>query len=73
MKSNLLDTPQAAEYLSMKTNTLEVWRTHGTGPAYKKLGRLVRYSLDDLDAYLAAQSRISTTQVVQINRATRGK
>jgi len=72
MKQALIDTAQAAAYLSIKPNTLEVWRTHGAGPVYKKLGRLVRYSVDDLDAYLAAQSRSSTSQVVQFNRAPVG-
>lgn len=63
MKQNLLSTNQAAEYLGgLKPNTLEIWRVQGTGPAYKKLGRLVRYSLEDLDAYLEAQTRQSTTQ-----------
>jgi excisionase family DNA binding protein len=65
MKQTLVTTPQAAEYLGgLKPNTLEIWRIQGTGPAYKKIGRLVRYSLDDLDAYVTAQSRRSTSQVV---------
>lgn len=64
-QSQLVATPAAAEYLgNLKPNTLEIWRTQGTGPAYKKIGRLVRYSLEDLDAYIAAQSRRSTSQAV---------
>ena len=63
MKQTLVTTPQAAEYLgSLKPNTLEIWRIQGIGPAYKKIGRLVRYSLDDLDAYLEAQTRRSTSE-----------
>lgn len=62
MKPTLIPTPQAAEYLGIKPNTLEVWRVQGTGPTYKKIGRLVRYSADDLDAYLEAQTRRSTSQ-----------
>lgn len=62
MKQTLIPTPQAAEYLGIKSNTLEVWRTQGTGPTYKKIGRLVRYSVNDLDSYLEAQSRSSTSQ-----------
>lgn len=65
MKQTLVTTPQAAEYLGgIKPNTLEIWRIQGIGPRYKKIGRLVRYSVDDLDAYLAAQSRRSTSQEV---------
>lgn len=62
MKPTLIDTPQAAEYLGIKPSTLEIWRVRGTGPIYKKIGRLVRYSADDLDAYLEAQTRSSTSQ-----------
>jgi len=63
MKQNLVATPAAAEYLgNLKPNTLEIWRVQGTGPAYKKCGRLVRYSLEDLDKYLEAQTRTSTSQ-----------
>lgn len=65
MKQTLVATPAAAEYLgNLKPNTLEIWRIQGTGPAYKKIGRLVRYSLDDLDAYLTKQTRKSTSQQV---------
>jgi len=63
MKQTLVTTPAAAEYLgNLKPNTLEIWRIQGTGPAYKKIGRLVRYSIEDLDQYIAAQSRTSTSQ-----------
>ena len=62
--TQLIATPQAAEYLGgLKTNTLEGWRIQGTGPKYRKIGRLVRYSIGDLDAYLEAQTRTSTSQV----------
>ena len=63
MTKQLVDTIQAAERLGgLKPNTLEGWRVQGIGPRYIKIGRLVRYSLDDLDAYIAAQSRRSTSQ-----------
>ncbi|MFZ1546391.1 MAG: helix-turn-helix domain-containing protein [Candidatus Nitrotoga sp.] len=65
MKSTLVATQAAAEYLGgVKPNTLEIWRVQGIGPAYKKIGRLVRYSIEDLDKYIAAQSRSSTSQQV---------
>jgi len=63
MKQNLVATPAAAEHLGgLKPNTLEIWRIQGVGPKYVKVGRLVRYRLEDLDAYLQAQTRSSTTQ-----------
>jgi Helix-turn-helix domain len=64
MKQTLLTTPQAAEYLGgLKPNTLEGWRIRGAGPSYKKIGGLVRYSIGDLDKYIDAQTRTSTSQV----------
>lgn len=60
----LVDTIQAAEYLGgLKPNTLEGWRVSGKGVPFIKCGRLVRYRLEDLDAYLTAQTRSSTSQV----------
>lgn len=50
---NLLDTRQAAAYCGLSDRTLEVWRLQQIGPAYFKLGRAVRYALDDLNAWLA--------------------
>ena len=65
MQSNLVTTTQAAEYLGgLKPNTLEGWRVQGTGPRYRKIGRLVRYALHDLDGYIAEQIRQSTSQKV---------
>lgn len=60
---NPISTEKAAEYLGgLKPNTLENWRSRGVGPRFIKIGRLVRYSIDDLDAYLEAHSRQSTSQ-----------
>ncbi len=62
-KSKLVATPSAAEYLGdFKPNTLEGWRIQGVGPRFYKIGRLIRYSLADLDAYIEAQARQSTSQ-----------
>lgn len=51
-----LTTKQAAAYLGLKPNTLDVWRCKRVRyqPPYLKLGRAIRYELADLDAWLAA-------------------
>ena len=46
-----LRTKEAAEFLSLSARTLEKHRTYGTGPAYRKLGGRVVYSIDDLQAW----------------------
>lgn len=48
---NLLDEKTAAAFLSVSVRTIQDWRFRNTGPKYKKLGRLVRYSVSDLAAY----------------------
>ncbi len=64
MNLKLVTTSQAAEYLGgLKPNTLEGWRVRGIGPIYRKIGGLVRYSTADLDVYLEAQTRQSTSQI----------
>ena len=63
MKPNLVSTQEAAEYLGgFKPNTLEGWRVRGEGPRYLKIGKLVRYSVDDLDEFLKTRVRQSTTK-----------
>ena len=52
MQTDFLDTQQAAEYLNLKKNTLEIWRLRGDGPGFCKFGRAVRYRKQDLDAYI---------------------
>lgn len=50
----LLTQEQVAAKLGLKPNTLAVWRTHKKGPKYIRVGRNIRYSQADLDAWLKA-------------------
>jgi predicted DNA-binding transcriptional regulator AlpA len=56
-----LRTPDAANYLALSVSTLNKLRVFGGGPNYSKLGRVVVYSVDDLDAWLRANRRSSTS------------
>lgn len=47
-----LNTDAAAAYLSVSPGTLRNWRTAGSGPRYRTVGRIVRYHRDDLDGFL---------------------
>ena len=62
MEKDFLNTRQAAELIGLKANTLEIWRLRGTGPKYIKFGRAVRYRLTDLESYVDAQTRQSTSE-----------
>jgi excisionase family DNA binding protein len=58
-RKRTLDTREAAEYLNVSKSWLEHRRCDGTGPRYQKLGALVRYRPEDLDAYSERQARTS--------------
>lgn len=56
-----LRTKQAAEYLNLGASTLEKYRLYGGGPKYCKLGKIVVYDPADLDEWLSANRRASTS------------
>ncbi len=61
-QSTFMTTKQAAALLGLKPNTLEIWRLRGCGPRFVKLNRAVRYRLTDLESFVEAQTRQSTSQ-----------
>ena len=48
----MLRTPEAAGYLGVSVRTLEDWRYRSGGPACVHIGKLVRYDIKDLDAWI---------------------
>lgn len=57
-----LDTVTAASRIGLAKSTLEKLRHYGGGPRYLKLGRLVRYRVEDLDAWLQVRLINSTSE-----------
>jgi predicted DNA-binding transcriptional regulator AlpA len=58
----VMRTPQAAHYVGLSPSTLEKFRLRGNGPSYQKAGpKIVVYRLEDLDAWLEANRRRSTS------------
>jgi excisionase family DNA binding protein len=53
---------EAAEYTNFSRRTLQKWRVVGGGPKYLKIGRAVRYRVEDLDAFLGAGVRRNTSE-----------
>ena len=49
-----MTTDQAAAYLQVSPGTLRNWRVDGQGPRAHTVGRIVRYNVGDLDAFLLA-------------------
>ena len=61
IRKTMLDPVQAAAHLRIKAGTLATWRSTGRyGIPYSKVGKSVRYSMEDLDAFLASNTRTAT-------------
>jgi len=52
----------AALFLGLSVRTLQQWRVSGGGPRYTKLGRAVRYSPSDINAFVNAGARAHTSE-----------
>ena len=63
--SRRLRTEGAAEYVGSTKSTMEKKRVSGDGPPFIKVGRVVVYDTGDLDTWLAAQRRRSTSDRTQ--------
>jgi excisionase family DNA binding protein len=50
----LLSPREVAELFGVSTGTLRSWRERGDGPAFLKVGKLVKYEKTDLEVWLAA-------------------
>ena len=57
-----LDTRAAARYLGISKSSLEKTRVFGGGPKYLKLQHLVRYRIQDLDAWMSERLFSSTSE-----------
>ena len=68
-----LNTAEAAEYLGVRPNTLEVWRCKHKGPRYSKIGSRVLYDMADLEAFFHARSvsTLESPDAAQRNRPKR--
>jgi len=51
----MLTTDEASDFLKVPKQTLALWRTWRRGPKYVKVGHAVRYTEEDLLAYLKVQ------------------
>ena len=59
----LLNTDEAAAYCGSTGSTFEKLRVYGGGAIFHKIGRKVAYDPADLDAWLYAKRRLSTSEV----------
>ncbi|BBF93424.1 helix-turn-helix transcriptional regulator [Blastochloris tepida] len=59
--NHFLNVVAAAKYLGLGKSTLDKWRCTGGGPRFSKLGARVVYAKPDLDQWVAANRRASTS------------
>ena len=59
--SRRVTTVEAAAYCGSTKSTVEKLRVYGGGPAFIKIGSRVVYDVADLDAWLSARRRLSTS------------
>ena len=53
----MLNEKQTAELLGVSVAALRKWRFQRRGPAYIKLGKLVRYRREDVDQWLLTRPK----------------
>ena len=65
----LLTQTDAAEILKIGARSLEQWRYKGIGPKFVRIsGRAIRYRQSDIDAWVQANVRQSTSEPQHLNR-----
>jgi predicted DNA-binding transcriptional regulator AlpA len=62
MTENLLDDHDLARITGRARSCWQKDRVAGTGPKFIRVGRLVRYREDDVNAWLAARTVSSTSE-----------
>ncbi len=55
----LLSNEKAADFLGVASSTLPRWRWSRTGPPFLRVGRSIRYRVEDLQSWLESR-RVET-------------
>lgn len=74
-EDQLLTPPEAAAMVKFKASTLAVWRCEGTGPAYLRINRSIRYRTSDVKEWLNAspQVRMQLVSAAECHAEKHGK
>lgn len=55
--NGMMTARQVAAYLQVSTSTLKAWRLSLEGPRFARVGRTIRYSRAELEAWIESVSR----------------
>ena len=58
----LMTTKETSAYVRHAVQTLAKWRVYGKGPRWVKMGRSVFYDRSELDLWIDANTRRSTSE-----------
>ena len=58
-----MSTAELARFLGVPRQSLYAWRAKGTGPAWYRVGRAIRYKEQDVEAWIEAQREIECRKV----------
>jgi hypothetical protein len=56
-----LSSEETAFYLGLSARKLQQMRVRGLGPPFRRLGRVVRYHIDDIDRWSANSTKSQKT------------
>ena len=56
MSSRLMTSKEVAEYLRISESLINSYRADGIGPVYLKMGKLIRYRLEDVEEWMSKQA-----------------
>lgn len=65
-KEKLIDDGELAAVLNIPVRTLRNFRYRGGGPKFVKIGASVRYLMSDVDAWLNANKKETTSQAEEV-------
>ena len=65
MAQQLLTQQRLSDLIDVSERSLERWRVEGTGPVFCRAGRKILYRLEDVNDWLAASRRRSTSEQVE--------
>ena len=65
MDKQLLTQQRLSEHIDVSERTLERWRVEGSGPVFCRAGRKVLYRSEDVEEWLLANRRKSTSEQVE--------
>jgi hypothetical protein len=62
--SKFLTSDEAARYLGVKPRLMENWRWRKCGPKFLKIGNRIRYTMEDLQAFVGSGQQAHNRQNV---------